>query len=159
MRINITSDSSPPPPPPPDGWPYPGIEPGYRPAGRRSLTTLTSSSDPDSGDGSDGNSKGHGSNGGRGGGHRRRELQQGSAGASGSGSGGSGVSSGGISGLPQDLSWVQLGKVSPVRNQYSQGMTGFGCGSCWAFATIAAVESAYLIYKNATTYQVCMCMC
>lgn len=40
-----------------------------------------------------------------------------------------------------DLDWVSRGAVNPVRNQAS-------CGSCWAFAAVSAVESAYQIKKG-----------
>jgi cathepsin L len=39
--------------------------------------------------------------------------------------------------------WRKLGKVTGVRNQLN-------CGSCWAFATIGAYESSYLIRNNLT---------
>jgi len=38
------------------------------------------------------------------------------------------------------VNWVTQGKVNAVQNQGQ-------CGSCWAFATVAAVETAYAI-KN-----------
>lgn len=40
--------------------------------------------------------------------------------------------------LPIYWNWLALGKVTPIKNQAS-------CGSCWAFGSIAALESAYLI--------------
>ena len=39
------------------------------------------------------------------------------------------------------VDWEELRKVTPVKDQGS-------CGSCWAFATIAALESAYLIEQG-----------
>ena len=44
-------------------------------------------------------------------------------------------------GILDNVDWVAAGKVSLVRNQGS-------CGSCWSFATNAALESAYAIFKN-----------
>jgi len=40
--------------------------------------------------------------------------------------------------LPEQFDWRELGACTPVRNQH-------GCGGCWAFATIAPLESAILL--------------
>ncbi|KAH9393354.1 hypothetical protein TYRP_021867 [Tyrophagus putrescentiae] len=40
--------------------------------------------------------------------------------------------------LPEKFDWQSKGKVTPARFQSS-------CGSCWAFASLGALESAYLI--------------
>ena len=37
--------------------------------------------------------------------------------------------------------WRSVGKVSPVRDQ-------LGCGSCWAFGTLGAYESSFMIRNN-----------
>ncbi|KAL6753098.1 hypothetical protein V8C86DRAFT_2438700 [Haematococcus lacustris] len=46
--------------------------------------------------------------------------------------------------LPAEVNWLAQGKVSAVKNQG-------GCGSCWAFAAVAALESAYLIARPGRT--------
>lgn len=43
---------------------------------------------------------------------------------------------------PAQWDWRALGKVTPVKDQ------GYYCNCCWAFATIAAVESHYMIYTG-----------
>ena len=46
-------------------------------------------------------------------------------------------------GNPPSIDWDALGKVTPVKNQLA-------CGSCWAFATTAMLESRYAIVTNTT---------
>lgn len=41
------------------------------------------------------------------------------------------------------INWVQKGGVTPVKNQG-------GCGSCWAFSTIAGIESVHKIHTGKT---------
>lgn len=48
--------------------------------------------------------------------------------------------------VPESLDWREMGAVSPVKDQGS-------CGSCWAFAPTATMESALLKLGNATETQ------
>lgn len=50
----------------------------------------------------------------------------------------------GSAGVPFEFDWRELGKVSAVKDQGS-------CGSCWAFATVAAVESLTSIDLGVST--------
>jgi cathepsin H len=56
--------------------------------------------------------------------------------------------------IPESHNWVDLGAVSPVKNQGH-------CGSCWTFATMATIESRQLIkynnYYNMSEQQVVDC--
>lgn len=45
--------------------------------------------------------------------------------------------------LEVEIDWRQLGKVTRVKDQKM-------CASCWAFCSIAALESAYMIHTGAT---------
>jgi len=47
-------------------------------------------------------------------------------------------------GAPSSWDWRDHGKVTPVQNQGS-------CGSCWAFATVATLESQYAIQGHSLT--------
>jgi len=44
--------------------------------------------------------------------------------------------------FPDSLDWRAKGKVSPIKDQKE-------CGSCWAFSTVAFLESQWLIKNNA----------
>ncbi len=44
-------------------------------------------------------------------------------------------------GLPESFDWRTYNKVPAVRNQG-------GCGSCWAFATVGAMEAAMMVQSN-----------
>lgn len=46
----------------------------------------------------------------------------------------------------RSFDWRTLGKVTPVRDQS-------GCGSCWSFAVLGALEGNYLIRNNMTSDQ------
>jgi len=43
--------------------------------------------------------------------------------------------------LAAGIDWVSRGKVNPIQDQGA-------CGSCWAFSSIAAMESSHAILTN-----------
>ena len=45
------------------------------------------------------------------------------------------------SNVPSQVDWRPTGHVSPVKNQGT-------CGSCWAFSTVSALESAFSIHDK-----------
>jgi C1A family cysteine protease len=49
-----------------------------------------------------------------------------------------------LSGMPTKFDWRTTGKVTPVTDQG-------GCGACWAFGTVAVLESNILIRQNVCT--------